>query len=138
MTVPDAVVAYDQASATPRNGSGRNRVCFTSKSLPVLGTTWTSEVDASAHPNAGLALLYATSAPQSGFFLHGGELLVRLPAQGARFRFVRSAPTGGGVAHFSLPLPHDLALVGLESSVQAFVLGGRIEFCNAIDLVLGL
>ena len=37
------------ASATVRNGSGANRLCFTTDP-PVLGSTWNGTVDASAHP----------------------------------------------------------------------------------------
>jgi PKD repeat protein len=138
LELPDAVLAQHMAQATLRNGSGVNRVAFQSKSPPVLGTNWTSEVDATPHPGAGLSVLFATSAPQQGLFLRGRELLVLLPAQGAHKYFTRSVPSGGGVAQHSVALPNDLALLGLNASVQAFVLGGgSIEFCNAIDLVLG-
>ena len=135
--LPDAVWVQHAAQATLRNGSGVNRVAFQSTNLPVLGTTWTCEVDATPHPGAGLTLLYGTSAPQEGTFLQGREVLVLLPSQGARFRFSKSAPSGGGVAHYAMALPNNLALLGMNTSVQAFVLGGSVEFCNAIDIVLG-
>jgi hypothetical protein len=135
--VEGAVVVQHAASAVVRNGSGRNRVAFQSTSLPILGTTWTSEVDATPHANAGLTVLLATSAPQQGLFLRGRELLVLLPAQGATRHFVRSVPSGGGVAQHAVALPNSLSLLGVSSYVQAFVLGGTVEYCNAIDLVLG-
>jgi hypothetical protein len=138
LVVPEAVLSQHVAKASLRNGSGVNRVAFQSTSLPVLGTSWTSEVDATPHAGAGLTVLFATSAPQQGLFLRGRELLVLLPAQGADKHFTRSAPSGGGIAHHSVALPNNIALLGVSSSVQAFVLGGgSIEFCNAIDLVLG-
>jgi PKD domain-containing protein/FG-GAP repeat protein len=137
LEVPGAVSARLGARATPRNGTGRNRVCFTSTSLPILGTTWTAEIDATGHANAGLTAIVATSAPGYGVQLAGGELLVLLPAQGAVAHFTTLAASGGGVAHHSMPLPPSPSLVGVVSHAQGFVLGGRMELCNAIDLLLG-
>jgi len=134
----EAVWVQPMAQARLRNGSGVNRVAFQSTSLPILGTTWTSEVDATPHPGGDMTVLYGTSAPQSGFFMRRRELLVLLPAQGARLLLNKSAPSGGGVAHYAIAVPSRLDLLGLNVSVQAFVLGGGlVEYCNAIDLVLG-
>jgi hypothetical protein len=138
LEVPEAVWVQPAAGATFRNGSGVNRVAFQSTSLPVLGTTWTSEVDTTPHAGANMAVLYGTTAPQDGLFLRHRELLVLLPAQGAHLVVNRAVPSGGGVAHFAFSLPNKTALLGLNVYVQAFVLGGSVvEFCNAIDLVLG-
>jgi hypothetical protein len=137
LEVPEAVWVQPAATATFRNGSGVNRIAFQSTSLPVLGATWTCEVDALPHPKATLTVLYGTSLPQEGFFLRGRELLVLLPAQGARFMFSKSSPPVAGVGHFAFPIPNKLSLLGMGMSVQAFVFGGFVEYCNAIDLVLG-
>lgn len=133
---PDAVTVSVAASVTVRNGTGLNRMCFQSTSLPVLGTNWTTEVDGTGHPNAGLTLVVGSLKPGSRI-MPGGELLLRMPPPGQPFLYVLSAPSNGGVAHHSAFLPPSPALVGLVSSAQGFVLGGQNEFCNALDLVLG-
>lgn len=135
--VPDAVAVSVAATAVTRNGSGLNRTCFQSTSLPILGTNWTSEIDATGHPHAGLTLIVGALGPGSNRFMPGGELLLQLPPPGQPFLYVLAAPSGGGVAHHSAFLPLSPALLGLSSSAQGFVLGGQSEFCNAIDLVLG-
>ncbi|HEX6882778.1 MAG TPA: PKD domain-containing protein [Planctomycetota bacterium] len=133
----DAVEVRVAARATLRAGSRPNRTCFTSTSLPVLGTSWTSEVDATQHPRAGLTVVYGTSAPAQGLFLRGGELLIALPGMGGKLYFSSAVPSGGGVAQHSVPIPALASLVGAHTYTQAFVLGGQLELCNAIDLVLG-
>ena len=51
------------ASTTTRNGSGVNPDIFTSTNLPVLGTTWISEVDAGSLGVGGLVMVFVYSAP---------------------------------------------------------------------------
>jgi hypothetical protein len=135
--MPDAVLARHPARATVRNGSRPNRACYGSTSSPVLGSTWTAEIDASHRPPGSLTVLMATSAPYSGLFLRGGELLIRLPAMGSQLFFSRAVQSVGGIARHAVVLPPDPALAGLPVYTQAFVLGGPLELCNAIDLVLG-
>jgi hypothetical protein len=137
LMVEDAVVARFGARATARNGSGQNSELYVNTALPVLGGTWRAEVDASNHPGAGIVLIYGSSAPLSGVFLPGGELLVRLPPQGGQQLFRLAAPSFGGVAHFAVPVPADPALVALGAYTQAKILGGASEYTNALDLVLG-
>ena len=137
LVVPDAVVAQHAASATVRNGSGVNRVCYQSTSLPVLGGVWTTEVDASLHTGAGFVLLLVGNAPFSGLFRPAGEVLLR-PAGLGGVRYFRLLARSHGVrADFALPVPPDPALAGLALSTQAKILGGAAELTNAIDLVLG-
>jgi hypothetical protein len=132
-----AVQVLVAALAVERPGSRPNSSCFVSTSLPVLGTNWTSEVDASQHPNAGLTLVYGASQPYQGYFLRGGELLIAFPGFGGRIYFSSAVPSGGGVALHSIPIPPLASLIGAPTYTQAFVLGGRLELCNAIDLTLG-
>lgn len=135
--VADAVQVLAAAQAVVRAGSRPNRMCFLSTSLPVLGASWTCEVDATQHANAGLTLVHGTSAPYQGLFLRGGELLIAFPGFGGRTYFSSAVPSGGGVARHSIPIPPLASLVGLPAYTQAFVLGGTLELCNAIDLTLG-
>jgi hypothetical protein len=77
------------------------------------------------------------SAPHGGMVLKQGEVLVRPRGLGGIEYFRRVVPSGGAVAHHTLPLPADVSLVGLPVYTQALVLGGSVELCNAVDLVLG-
>ena len=133
----DLILVQPSASAVVRNGSGVNRVCFQSATLPVLGTTWTTTVDASAHPGAGMTMLLIMSAPHSGLFLRSGELLVKTPGLGGVEYFKSFASSGGGVAQHHLAIPNDPALAGATAYAQAVIVGGSIELCNAVDIVVG-
>jgi len=137
MVKNDAVLVKVPASALPRNGQGINRTCLQSTSLPVLGTHWTAQIDATVHPGATAGVIYATNVPSGGLVLPAGELLILLPAQGGVRLWSVMAPTIGGTAHFDAKLPASAALVGMTSFAQGFVLGGSLEFCNALDIVLG-
>jgi len=136
-TRTDCVRVLAAASAVERNGHDLNASVFHSTSLPVLGTTWTSEVDATAHPGAGVTGVVGMSAGHPGLHVPAGELLVRSRGLGGFMLFKTFAPSGGGVAHHALVLPADPSLAGLPLYCQAVILGGSMELTNAIDLVLG-
>ena len=137
LVVPGAVSARALASATPRNGSGRNRVLYHNTGLPVLGGVWSAEVDASQHPGAGIVIVYGSNAPHPGVLAPAGELLIRFPAMGGVPLFRLAAASHGATAYFAVPIPADAALAGLRAYSQAQILGGGAEYCNAIDLVIG-
>jgi predicted outer membrane repeat protein len=123
------------AALALRNGTGVNPVSYRSVLRPVIGSTWTASVDATAHgsPVAPVVLLGSTRAatvPRPG-----GELLLDLGAP--TFLLGTRVPTGG-VAVFSLALPRDHALGGLTLATQALVVGPALDFSNALDLTLGL
>jgi hypothetical protein len=123
------------AAVAVRNGTGVNPVSYRSVLRPVIGSTWTASVDATAHgfPVASVVLLGSTRAatvPRPG-----GELLLDLGAQ--TFLLGARVPAGG-VAVFSLALPQDHALGGLTLATQALLVGPGIDFSNALDLTLGL
>ena len=122
------------ASATVRNGSGVNDLCYASTSLPLLGDTWTAEVDASAHSGASLTFLLVYLDPRAPLPTPRGEILIDLASP--RIVGVTAVPDPAGVARFSLPIPNDLALEGFALATQAGIFGS-IELCNAVDLVLG-
>lgn len=54
-----------RASATPRNGSGRNPVLLVSEALPVLGSDWSATLDCSER-GSGLAVLELRGARLPG------------------------------------------------------------------------
>lgn len=123
-----------QARATVRNGSGVNPWCFAS-SLPVLGSQWTATVDTTGHTGASSTSVFGYAWPSSGTPTPYGELLI--DGSSARVFWRSVMPGANGIASYGYNVPPNLALVGLTSSVQAVILGGGPELCNAIDLVLG-
>jgi len=122
------------AQASQRNGSGQNRVCFQSTSLPVLGAPWTAEIDASQHPGAGATLIVGAKQPYSGLYFPAGEALV-LATGGTLFRSYSFS--GGAVAHHTVPIPAKPGLAGRAVYTQGLIVGGGLELSNAVDLVLG-
>ena len=122
------------ASATVRNGSGVNPVNFTSTSLPVLGSPWTSEIDTAGHSSFAIGWIFGFDAPLSGVYLPFGELLVDV----TKAKLIDDPVlTSGGVSSHSLPIPLDLNLAGFTAHTQSFILSGNRRLGNAIDLVLG-
>ncbi len=121
------------ASSSARNGQGVNPACFAAPP-PVLGATWDATVDASAHPGAGPTAIVGFTRPLFGRLLPFGELLVD-PA--STRLFLSAAASGGGVAVHSHAIPDALALAGFRAYLQAVILGGSAELCNAVDVVLG-
>jgi len=123
------------AGVIPRNGNGVNPLCFSSLTPPVLGTTWQTQVDASvaASPNFSVVLVHAR--PSSPIPVGTGELLIDLTSS----RYAASAVvTSGGLDAHGFALPPDPMFAGASASCQAFLLGAQLDFCNALDVVLGL
>jgi hypothetical protein len=123
------------ASATINNGTGQNVVAYTSQTLPILGTNWRSQVDATHHAGARSTFVLAYAAilgvPQSYPF---GELIIDLASPSVA---TVSAPTVGGITSYSSPIPNDSAFAGIELATQAVIFGGGAELVNAIELVIG-
>ena len=122
------------ALATARNGGGTNASCYASMSLPILGHLWSTSVDASQHPGSTFVGFVAYALPSSGTFFGTSEVLVDL-ASPKLFQSVQTS--SGGVATFEGVLPCDASLQGMTAATQAFVLGGGVELCNAVDITLG-
>lgn len=123
------------ASATVRNGTGSNPLVFAAD-LPVLGTSWTATVDTTGHPGANSTLLLGYAAPVAGIMTAYGELLVDRTAL-FLFQSLAAPAPATGIALHTTSVPANPALIGLRASVQAVILGGGIQLCNAVDLVLG-
>jgi len=130
-----------RASARPRTGSGGNPSLLRSLSLPVLGTSWTAQLDCSA-VGSGVATLDVRGATASGSMTPFGEVLVGGPLLHSERQSLSGAP-----ATFTMPIPPSTSLCGLELHVQGLCqgdapAGGKLRWArslltNAVDLVLG-
>jgi len=120
------------ASATVRNGSGANALCFAALP-PVLGSSWSATVDASGHPGATATAISAYALPSSGTFLAAGELLLNLSSP----RYFLSVKPGSGLVVHNGTIPNSASLAGVTASLQGLILGGGLELCNAVDVVIG-
>ncbi|MFT5464651.1 MAG: hypothetical protein ACI8QS_003554 [Planctomycetota bacterium] len=112
-----------------------NPLCYETVSAPVLCGTWRARVDVSGHAGASLTALltypsvFVTPVPYLGF-----AIFVDISMTPLATSFV--TPTGDDALHEN-EIPGDPSLAGLTVYSQAAVLGGGLEICNAIDLVLG-
>jgi len=122
------------ATNVVRNGSGVNRACLTSSSLPILGNLWQARVDTSAHPGATFVFLVGYAGPSAGTFSGANEILVDAASP---FRFLLMRPASGASDVFQAPIPCSAALAGVPVSVQAAIFGGGLELCNALDVTPG-
>jgi glucose/arabinose dehydrogenase len=122
------------ANATIANGSGINRVCLTSASEPILGNVWEARVDAAGHPGITTTFLACHASSSSGTFFNGFEVLI--DGSSPRY-FTLGLPSTGTTDVIRAQLPCDVALSGLKASIQAILLGGGLELCNALDITLG-
>src|SRR6185436_9916416 len=68
---------FPQANAVLRNGSGANRVGFTSLAPPVVGGTWRARIDSSGHPGVLTSSFFVVERPLAApLVLPAGELLI--------------------------------------------------------------
>jgi hypothetical protein len=123
-----------QASVVARNGTGLNASILTSLTNPVLGTSWEIDLNCRGHA-ASLAALLVHEQPFGGFLLAGGELLVDVSSPQI---VVLAMPHNGDTVRFSLAIPNDSMLCGLQAFAQGVVLGAPgYELSNALDAVGG-
>jgi hypothetical protein len=115
-----------------RNGSGANAPCFTAQP-PVLGSAWSATADATAHPGATMTVVAAYARSSSGTFIEAGEILVDLESS----HLFLSSVAGHGIVTHGAKIPSAPSLAGLAASLQALILGGGAELCNAVDVVFG-
>ena len=130
------VVPADAVAATTaeRNGSGVNRSCYTTKSLPIVGNRWRAEIDSSGLSRAFMVGVFAYDTPSSGTFAGSSEILVDISTPRV-FTVLRQAT--GGLDEVDAVVPCDTAFNGLALATQGFVYGIGFELCNAIDVTLG-
>ena len=112
-----------------------NAVILTNPTIPVLGSTWTVDLDCTGHA-VGPAFLLIFDLPSTGPIIRQGEVLVDL-VSGQLLRLFMILH-GGGVVTFSVPIPSDLMFCGFMGYSQGAVTGAPgMELSNAVDLVLG-
>jgi hypothetical protein len=120
-----------RASTAVRNGAGSNALVYTSTNMPVLGTTWTAEVDNHGHDGAA-TIIIGYAAPTDRVFLQWGELLVDPSAIPLLLSLPGASPT-----HHANPIPADPVYLGAEVFTQAVIVATSPVLTNAVDLVLG-
>jgi hypothetical protein len=117
-------------------GQGTNRACLTSITPPRLGTTWVVALEIASHPGANYVFLFGSDCRyEPGLTTPYGELLVN-PLGRYPFAFLRPVVTSDK-EFIGMDLPRDPALMGRTVFVQGSVLGGGIELCNALKVVIG-
>lgn len=129
---------YDPFSAylIPFNGTGTNDEIFSGLALPVLGTTWSTQIDTSSIPQAVATAVFGYSAPFEGLFLSFGELLFD-PTSTPLVSSTSSV--AGGLSQHDFALPNSVSLVGNVGYLQAFVVGGgSLTATNGLKAVLHL
>jgi hypothetical protein len=133
-TLLASAIGAPPARATFRNGRGLNSSCLLVSENPVLGRRFAPSIV--ALPAGRLTVLFFYDRPHPGIRTSLGELLVLPESLGGRQRYIASAVSSGILADYPFDLPVDVALVGLEATMQGLVLGAPgTELCNAYDLV---
>ena len=137
-TKTDYIVVNVDVSATAvsRNGSGINPNIFTSTSLPILGTDWTSEVDAGSLGVGGFVFVFVYAGGIPGTPTAFGELMLD---PSSAWLFTDLAIAVGGTSLHAIAVPNDIAYLGGGASAQAYLnnVAPSGKLTNAIDLVLG-
>jgi PKD repeat protein len=125
------------ASATPRNGAGMNPNIFTSTSLPVLGSSWGSQVHGSAIGATGFVFVFIYAGGMPGTPTTYGELMLD-PASAWLFTSLGGI-IGTGYSYHFVQVPNDPAFYGAEAAAQAYInnVAPSGQLTNAIDLVIG-
>jgi hypothetical protein len=129
------IEACATASATTSNGGGTNPMVLSTATAPVLGTSWSADLDCAGHAPA-VAALWFYARPSSGVTIGAGEILLRLSGK----RLQKSVlPHSGNVVSFTAPIPNDTSLCGLRVYAQGVIVGSPgVGLSNRLDLVLGL
>ena len=124
------------ADAVARNGTGINALCYTTLDVPVVGDTWSVDLDFTAQGGSGIWGIYGYTAPFT-FLLPLGQELLLDPT--SAFLFSASGLGVGTITPVDFVLPADPGLMGLTLSTQAYTVGptAGLLLCNAIDLLLG-
>jgi lysyl endopeptidase len=130
------VFASVNATVSSRNGSGVNPNIFTSTSLPILGTDWSSEVDAGSIGVNGFVFVFVYSGSLPGTPTAFGELLLD-PA--SSWLFTDLGIAFGGISQHAIAVPSDLVYLGNQAYAQSYLnsVAPSGQLTNGLDLVLG-
>jgi hypothetical protein len=91
------------------------------------------QIDTSSRPSANGTVLYGYSVPAEGPTIAYGKLLIDF---GSPKQFDHVALVSSGLSTHSFNLPSNIALAGVVSYTQAFILGGGTVATNGLKLVL--
>jgi FG-GAP repeat protein/VCBS repeat protein len=135
--------SLSRASVSARNGTGVNPTLLGTRARPVLGATWSVDLDCRAFGD-GLAILALRRLTASGGRTPFGEVLI-----GGELLHRAVRAVAGTESQLTWDIPLDLSLCGLEVHVQGLCQGStaspsrpktlhaRARLSNALDLVLG-
>lgn len=116
---------------------GPNPESYDDRTRPLIGTTYSLEVDLAGTTSHTFAAIAGYSSPLT-LVLGGGQVLLVNPMSSGELLGMPAQP--GPVAQFSVPIPLDPTLVGFELSSQAIHFGGVVPYAlsNALDIEVGL
>ena len=121
-----------RAESHAHTGTGSLDETLKSWSPPLIGGSWVSGLDCGDHA-PGSAALFVMDAELSGLLTPYGELLVA-----GRLLHLEILPHHGLPLYFSVPLPYDASLCGIEVFAQGLCTGAPgPRLSNALDVVLG-
>jgi len=123
------------AANVVQNGAGGNPPCLSAASLAILGGVWEARVDTSGQAGATILLL-GYSAQTSGIFIGGRRFEVLLDTTSRRL-FSELRVASGGTDAIRVAIPCKAALAGVPFFVQAALVGGRLQLCNALEVTPG-
>ena len=117
--------------------AGSNPMSYTVAADPILGANFQGSVDLGGTTGHSLALLVGFATPADSPLAGGATLLVN--ANDPSGELLTQAPQVGPVASFTIAVPNDLTLAGLQLATQAIHFGAVSPFAlsNAQDLQLG-
>jgi hypothetical protein len=117
-------------------GQGVNRMCFNSLTPPKLGTSWVTQIAIDPHPGATMVYVFGTDCGlDPGQLTPFGELLVN-PLGLSQFSVARPV-FSSDKEYVGMDIPRDPSLMGRTCYVQAAILGGGVELCNGMRIVIG-
>jgi hypothetical protein len=115
-----------------RNGSNVNPQTLASWSSPLVGGTWVTGLDCRGH-TSDAAHLIVSGYPHAGVVTPYGEFLL-----GGNILLSKSQLHFSSIAYFTIPIPSDVALHGLQAHAQGVCMGGPgPQLSNAMDFVIG-
>jgi hypothetical protein len=109
-----------------------NPPALTSVAPPELGASWKVRIDPTLRPGTTLAQLIVRDAPASGPHFPYGEVLI----SGQKL-FSAAQPANGAGNVFAFSVPNDPGLAGIAAFAQGVLVGGGLQLCNALDVVVG-
>ena len=133
---PGVFIGGSQSKADTRNGSGSNPDIFFDTTLPIIGQSFDSTIDASGGVGTigTFTRAYYFERSLSGVFVSLGEVLV--DPTSVLYGTTDARILNNGMANHSISIPPDISIDALPVYVQAYLPTDGI-LTNAIDLCIG-